>query len=161
MKWLAAHIRNNIVAYVALFVAMGGTSYAAFSIPRNSVGAPQIRNHSITHVKLNQKSIAGTVEAWVKLQWRGSRIVATGSSSRVSVANDASAENVFWPHRHFARACIASATPQVNLGSAARDGYVTAQFDPSNPAGAVLELDGFSTAGVASPQAVDVLIFCP
>ena len=34
-----SHIRANTVAYLALFVALGGTSYAAVSLPRNSVGA--------------------------------------------------------------------------------------------------------------------------
>ena len=33
----------NVTAATALFVALGGTSYAAISLPRNSVGAEQIR----------------------------------------------------------------------------------------------------------------------
>ncbi len=43
MTRLIHHIRGNVVAYLALFVALGGTSYAAVSVPRNSVGAPQIQ----------------------------------------------------------------------------------------------------------------------
>ena len=31
-----------IVALAALFVALGGTSYAAFSLPKNSVGSAQM-----------------------------------------------------------------------------------------------------------------------
>lgn len=34
-----AHVRANAVSYVALFVALGGTSYAALRLPANSVGA--------------------------------------------------------------------------------------------------------------------------
>jgi hypothetical protein len=37
------HVRGNVVAYLALLVALGGTSYAALRLPRNSVGPLQIR----------------------------------------------------------------------------------------------------------------------
>jgi hypothetical protein len=38
------------VALLALFVALGGTSYAAVSlaVPANSIDTPQIRNDSVT-----------------------------------------------------------------------------------------------------------------
>ena len=32
------HFRSNVVAYVALFAALGGTSYAAVDLPAGSVG---------------------------------------------------------------------------------------------------------------------------
>lgn len=38
---------STIVSYLALFVALGGTSYAAVSLKANSVGSRQIRNHSV------------------------------------------------------------------------------------------------------------------
>ena len=44
--------RRNAVALVALFVALGGTSYAAFGVPNNSVGTQQVRNGAITSAKL-------------------------------------------------------------------------------------------------------------
>ena len=34
----ARHLRRNLVAYIALFVSLGGASYAAATLPRNSVG---------------------------------------------------------------------------------------------------------------------------
>ena len=37
----------NVVATVALFIALGGSSYAALKLPRNSVGSAQIRNGSV------------------------------------------------------------------------------------------------------------------
>ena len=37
-----------IVALAALFVALGGTSYAAFSLPKNSVGSAQIKRGAVT-----------------------------------------------------------------------------------------------------------------
>jgi hypothetical protein len=41
-----------VVACVALVIAMGGTSYAAFSLPKNSVGTAQLRNGAITQQKI-------------------------------------------------------------------------------------------------------------
>ena len=36
-----------IVSLVALFVALGGTGYAAFAVPRNSVGSAQVIKGSL------------------------------------------------------------------------------------------------------------------
>ncbi len=58
------HIRSNVVAYVALFVALGGTSYAALRLPANSVGTQQIKNHSITPVKLDPSKTGAVVRFW-------------------------------------------------------------------------------------------------
>jgi hypothetical protein len=41
-----------VVAYVALFVALGGASYAATTLPAGSVGASQIRTHAVTLSKI-------------------------------------------------------------------------------------------------------------
>ena len=43
----AAHARRNTVAYIALTMAMGGTSYAAAKLPRDSVGSAQIRTSAV------------------------------------------------------------------------------------------------------------------
>jgi hypothetical protein len=37
----------NVVATIALFVALGGSSYAALKLPRNSVGPAQIRSGAV------------------------------------------------------------------------------------------------------------------
>jgi hypothetical protein len=50
---MAAHLRRHAVAYLALFVALGGTSYAA-SLPRNSVGTAQLRDRAVTALKLGR-----------------------------------------------------------------------------------------------------------
>jgi hypothetical protein len=47
-----------VVAFVALFIALGGTSYAAVMLPRNSVGTAQLKNYAVTKAKINQKTIA-------------------------------------------------------------------------------------------------------
>jgi hypothetical protein len=55
-----AHVKRNLVAYLALFVALGGTSYAATSLAPNSVGTPQIKNGAVTGPKLANGSVSPT-----------------------------------------------------------------------------------------------------
>lgn len=49
---------RNGVAYLALFVALGGTSYAAATLPRDSVGNAQLRNASVGNLKLRNHSVS-------------------------------------------------------------------------------------------------------
>ena len=67
MNRVVQHIRSNVVAYVALFVALGGTSYAALKLPANSVGTKQIKNHSITPIKLDPSKTGAVVRFWAIL----------------------------------------------------------------------------------------------
>lgn len=48
-----------VVSTIALIVALGGTSYAAFSLPRNSVGTKQLRNGAVTTPKLKNGAVTG------------------------------------------------------------------------------------------------------
>ena|SRR5947209_2435868 len=162
MKALSSHVRRNLVAYLALFVALGGTGYAAANLPANSVGSHQLINGSISAKKLDRKSIAASIRAWVNVQWRGSTLVAVASSSRVRLVTVSDADAISWPHRRFPRNCMPSVTPQVNFTDPARfNGYVTAQFDPRNRTGATLNLFGFGPDGSSRAQAADVMIVCP
>src|SRR5262245_66696764 len=45
-----------VVSLVALFVALGGTGYAALQIPKNSVGSPQVINGSLGTADLSRKA---------------------------------------------------------------------------------------------------------
>jgi hypothetical protein len=47
------YLRRHHLAFLALFVALGGTSYAASQIPANSVGTKQIRNKAVTLRKID------------------------------------------------------------------------------------------------------------
>jgi hypothetical protein len=51
---LTRHVRANLIAYFALFVALGGSAYAGvrLTIPPNSVGAAQIKDRAVTKSKL-------------------------------------------------------------------------------------------------------------
>ena len=58
--WLfaARHLRRNLIAYVALFLALSSTSYAAATklLPKNSVGSPQVVNGSLQTLDLSTKA---------------------------------------------------------------------------------------------------------
>jgi hypothetical protein len=53
---MLAYLRRHHIGLLALFIALGGTSYAAAKLPKNSVGSSQIRSGAVTQSKL-QKSI--------------------------------------------------------------------------------------------------------
>jgi hypothetical protein len=44
----------NVMATIAVFVALGGVGYAATLLPRNSVGTKQIRRAAVTPAKLSK-----------------------------------------------------------------------------------------------------------
>jgi len=46
-----------VVACIALAVALGGTSYAAIKLPRNSVGTAQLRKNAVVASKLSTRSV--------------------------------------------------------------------------------------------------------
>jgi hypothetical protein len=50
----------NIVATIALFVALGGGSYAALKLPSNSVGSAQLKPNSVTSSKVKPGSLAAS-----------------------------------------------------------------------------------------------------
>ena len=45
------------VALLALFVALGGSGYAALKLPKNSVGSAQLKTNSVTSSKVKDKSL--------------------------------------------------------------------------------------------------------
>ncbi len=93
MNLLTHHVRSNAIAYLALFVALGGTSYAALELPANSVGGRQIRNHVISPVKLNPKYIAGSVRAWASVNAKGKIVASSGGASIVASVG---ADQITW-----------------------------------------------------------------
>jgi Collagen triple helix repeat (20 copies) len=52
------HVRGNAVGYVALFAALGGTSYAAVSLAPGSVTTTSLRNGAVTNAKLARNSVS-------------------------------------------------------------------------------------------------------
>jgi hypothetical protein len=57
---MVRHLRRNLIAYLALFVALGGTSYAALKLPKDSVGEKQIKRNAVTNSKIKDKAVASS-----------------------------------------------------------------------------------------------------
>lgn len=48
---------GNIVATFALFIAVGGTGYAAINLPRNSVDSPQLRKGAVKKSDISKSAV--------------------------------------------------------------------------------------------------------
>jgi hypothetical protein len=57
MNQLTRYIRRHHIALLALFVALGGTSYAAVSLPKNSVGTGQLKADAVRSGKINKGAV--------------------------------------------------------------------------------------------------------
>jgi hypothetical protein len=57
VRQLTCHLRGNAVAYLALFVALGGSSYAAIKLPASSVGTKQLKNGAVNSAKVRDGSL--------------------------------------------------------------------------------------------------------
>jgi hypothetical protein len=47
----------TVAAYLALFIALGGASYAALQLPKNSVGQKQLKKNAVTTAKLKKNAV--------------------------------------------------------------------------------------------------------
>ncbi|MHB8657103.1 MAG: hypothetical protein ACYC91_03980 [Solirubrobacteraceae bacterium] len=115
---LARHIRTNAIAYLALFVALGGTGYAAANLPANSVGAKQISNHSIDPVKLDPNFTGAVVRYWATVA--DGHVIASEPRARVLSWDEAAAAGeLTWGGRNIDRGCfaIASSAVRANIPS--------------------------------------------
>jgi hypothetical protein len=55
-----AHLRGNAVAYIALFLSLGGSSYAAVQLSPGSVRTRTLANGAVTRAKLASNSVGST-----------------------------------------------------------------------------------------------------
>jgi hypothetical protein len=154
MNRIVSHLRGSAVAYLALFVALGGTSYAAFAVPANSVGTRQIRNHSITPIKLNPGKIGASVRAWAVIQG-GTKVVAARPRARVVSWDPAFAAGVVSWGSAVSKSCFP-------LASAGRD-FVQVSVLPSGRGSSVIHYQAYTNQGLYDPSAatIFVAVFCP
>jgi hypothetical protein len=176
MAKVHAHVRSNAIAYLALFIALGGTSYAAISIPRNSIGAAQIRNHVITPVKFNSNAIEGSVRAWAIIGASGNVIASGGKPTVTTTASTPGAYGVDWGVS-LPQTCATVAnvdfrspgpTETVPLPGGSTEnviaGYVsqvhTQNYSSGSGTHSVTGLDTFNQSGQPTPLAFDVEVIC-
>lgn len=57
LRRICTHLGHNVIGYVALFAALGGTSYAAVNLHAGSVTSRTIAPAAVTHSKLGRSSV--------------------------------------------------------------------------------------------------------
>jgi hypothetical protein len=177
MKRLIHSLRSQSIGVAALFVALGGTGYAAISIPKNSVGTRQIRNAavtasklgkgSITATKLNGSSIPGYVAFSAHIAINGqvtaSSKPATTTGWSSSPTPGVGGTGVISFHGNVSNDCLALA----NVASGG--GYVDISFDGSGHGttqlavtmfASIVQLQGVPTNELES-EPINVALICP
>jgi hypothetical protein len=92
MKRISAKLTYaNVMATVAVFLALGGGAYAATQLKKNSVGTKQIKNGAVTGAKIKNGTITGTNINLAKL---GTVPSAAQANTAVTAANAANATTV-------------------------------------------------------------------
>jgi len=115
-----------VVAFIALFVAIGGSSYAVTRLPSNSVGSKQLKKNAVTGAKVKNRSLTA---ADIKV------------SSLAGVASAASATNAT-NAGHAGAAAGLDRVQYVNQPGSVGPGT----RDPADPTGATV----IATVGAAS-----------
>jgi hypothetical protein len=126
-----------VVSFVALLVALGGTSYAAFSLPRNSVGTRQLKNGAVTNKKLakgavsTSKIASGTsVPNALHANTADTATSATNATNAINATNATNASNA---SNATNANSAASATDAAKLGGAPASTYE--QYGATLPSG--------------------------
>jgi hypothetical protein len=173
MNRLFRHVARNVVAYVALFVALGGTSYAAISLAPGSVGAAQIRNHVITPVKFDGRVINGSVRAWAVVGANG-RLLGGGGGPHSTQSVTRADYDLSWGV-NFHRACATVATIDASRSPATEHVSVPGNPSLAVPAGYavassftggsgrrnnVTTVLTFNQQGQLTPLAFDLAVIC-
>ena len=72
-----------VISIVALFVALGGTGYAAVQLPKASVGAKHLKKNSVSSAKVKNSSLLlGDFKASERSKLRFARMGVAGSAGR-------------------------------------------------------------------------------
>ena len=147
MKRFLTHLRSNVVAYIALFVALGGTSYAAVSVA----------NHSLVPKNFNPRYIGGYVRAWASVDSKG-HVLASGGGVKAGL--DPFIEGhylISWGPRPSTR-CAAAAT--VGVQQSLTLGYLVAQAYTTRGRGQQTLVQTYNSQGQLSPLPFTVMLLC-
>jgi hypothetical protein len=148
MTRVITHIRSNVIAYLALFVALGGTSYAAVSIP----------NHSVTPSKLDSRYFGGYVRGWVSVSATG-HVVAAGGTWNVSMdPNSPGHYGIIWRSQPKSR-CTSIGSVDVSPGSDASPGSLTSTTFGSRHREFTLVYT-YNSVGEQVPMPFDLAFIC-
>ena len=150
----------NVISLLALFVALGGTGYAAITLPRNSVGSAQIRRHAVGQSDLKTGAVTSRA-----LHDRSIRLTDLSRSARASLRGAAGPQGPAGPPGPTYRAAVPSggSVQRGNALSAAHQGgtneyRVTFAADVSSCVATATLAAVPSGPGVDQPQAGRVTV---
>jgi hypothetical protein len=142
-------LRSNVVSYLALFLALGGTSVAAISLA----------NHSIDPIKLDPSNIGGYVRAWAHVNANGHVSTSGGRMTvRVEPGGAAPGRYFFTWHTNLTSACTVIGS--VDSRSDGTPGYLTADLVALRRAAPTSIVNTYDPQGQPTPQAFDVELLC-
>lgn len=164
---LLSHVRSNAIGYLALFVALGGTGYAAVDLRPGSVGTIQLRNGAVTGkkiangaiapVKLDAKKIAGSIIHWADVSATG-QVVASSSKAHVIGIPPQGGYVISWADT-FSDRCAAIATPVGSrLLAGPSSGYANARIAGARPTS--VTVDTYNAQGQPGPAAFSLVVIC-
>lgn len=149
----------NVMATVAMFIALGGVGYAAMKLPKNSVGTKQLKNGAVTKRKISKSTLAalrsgpgvpgkdgqqgpagadgqqgpaGTSIRWALVNWSGDIVASSGGVTKVTIPEQNSSQYFIDFHAPVTnRPILVSTSYQENTAGAAD----TLQASPCGGAG--------------------------
>ena len=159
-------IRHNAIALLALFVALGGTSYAALNLPAGSIGTRELHNGavttkklanaSVTPAKFDGRAIGGSVRHWAHVSQLG-QILGGGKGAR---ASGGPIYQVSWGDR-FSSRCAALVTPAGNAGaSPIADTTGVAVIQPGTARGSTVVNVTTYVGGTATAAPFYIAVIC-
>jgi hypothetical protein len=165
VKRLVRTLRSQSIGVLALFVALGGTGYAAISIPAGSIGTRALRNGAVTTNKLAKGILGATVRAWAQITPSGT-VAASSEPAQAAPWNPANAPGsgaVRFARPFPSRGCFALANIE-GIGGLPALGVASATLKPvapdptSSPNGLVVVMSNVDgTPGSQLPVLVAVL----
>jgi hypothetical protein len=154
------HLKSNAIAYLALFVALGGTSYAAVRLPAGSVGTRALKNHSVTPIKFDRGSIAGYVRDYAQVNGNGV-LVASRPRAHIAYWNTSTPEP--GGQIDFDRPIPSSCFAVVSTEAQPFGAYASAQASgtPGHDGAVTVNIATSQRTGDSVLPVVDVVVICP
>ena len=154
---ILSFLRHNAIAIAALFIALGGTSYAAVAIPRGSVGTRQLRNGAVTPAKL-ASGTGGEVAAVTQVSANGVIVSSTPKSARVAdwqtnQAGLVSESGIVYYAHPIPKSCLPIAMPVSIANARGQDHLPVVSASRTGRSGIQLDAD--------APTYINLSILCP
>jgi len=149
-----------VISVIALFVALGGTGYAAIHLPRNSVGTKQLKKNAVTSTKIKNKAVTAA-----KINTNGltvpSAVHATSADSATHAATATNATNATNATHAVSAASATSATSATTANAPGRLASGHTEYGtigsqpPSSGTGAGNEIGDNGELPFSAPVALD------